>query len=64
VLTLGLLLLIVIHIVRCDLVQELDIVVRVELGHFTLGRRLCSLRRVMSVSVPLPSSIFRHEVRT
>jgi hypothetical protein len=41
--TFRLLLLIVVHIIRGDLVQEFDIVIRVELSHFTLRRWFCAL---------------------
>jgi hypothetical protein len=34
----------IVHIVWCDLVQELDVLVRVELCHFVLGGWLCALR--------------------
>lgn len=40
----ALLLLIGVHVVGCDLLQEVDVLVRVELGHFTPSRRLCALQ--------------------
>lgn len=33
----------VVHIVRCDLLQEVDVLIRVELGHFMAGSWFCAL---------------------
>ena len=41
--TFGLLLLKIVHVVRSNLVEEFDIVVRMKLCHFPLGGRLCAL---------------------
>ena len=40
---LALLLGVLVHVVGGDLVQEVDVLVRVELRHFILGGRLCAL---------------------
>lgn len=33
----------VVHIVRCDLLEEVDVLIRVELGHFMAGSWFCAL---------------------
>jgi hypothetical protein len=48
----------VVHVVRCDFVEELDIFVGVELRHFVLGGWFRALRRI-SYGVYVPSEQFR-----
>lgn len=54
---LALLLGVLVHVVGGYLVQEVNVLVRVELRHFVLGGRLCALKNEVSISISSSSSI-------
>jgi hypothetical protein len=53
----------VVHIVRCDLLEEVDVLIRVELGHFMAGSWFCALGKLSQWTIAHVVSILASSKR-